>query len=71
MRGITRMWMPFAVAAVFAACTADVEDPGSPPDVDVRGGEMPDVDIEPADINISTDTQTVEVPDIDIEPREP
>ena len=55
-----------ALSASLGACTADVEDPGSLPDVDVEGGEMPRVDVDPVDVDVSTDTQVVEVPDIDI-----
>lgn len=50
------------------ACTAEVEDPGEAPDVDVSGGRTPDIDVEPADVQISTDTQVVEVPDVDVNP---
>jgi len=62
----------YALTLVFAlslpACTAEVEDPGSLPDVDVRGGEMPDIDIDPAEVRITTDTQTVRVPSVEINP---
>ncbi|MEX2582489.1 MAG: hypothetical protein WD766_04420 [Gemmatimonadota bacterium] len=71
MRRISRIWLPLVVAAFVAGCTADVEDEGSLPDVDVSGGEMPNVDVEPADVEITTDTQTVVTPDVDIEAREP
>jgi len=50
------------------ACTAEVEDPGSLPDVDVQGGELPDIDINAAEVRITTDTQTVRVPSIEINP---
>jgi hypothetical protein len=58
------------IAGFFAACTAEVEESGSLPDVDVEGGEMPNVDIDPVDVDITTDTQVVEVPDIDIQEQE-
>lgn len=50
------------------ACTAKVEDEGKAPDVDVSGGEMPEVDVDPANVNVSTDTQTVITPDVDVTP---
>lgn len=50
----------------FAACTAEVEDPGEAPDIDVQGGEMPQVDVDPVDVDVTTDTQTVVTPDIDV-----
>lgn len=55
-----------ALSAMLGACTADVEDEGSLPDVDVQGGDLPNVDVDPADVDVSTDTQTIQVPDVDI-----
>ena len=69
MRRITNLWLPFAAAALIAGCTAEVEDSGSLPDVDVSGGEMPDVDVDPAEVRVSTDTQTIVTPDVDVTPR--
>lgn len=53
-----------------AACTAEVEDEGKAPDIDVQGGEMPRVDIDPANVEVSSDTQTVVTPDVDVTPAE-
>lgn len=50
------------------ACTAEVEDEGQAPSVEVKGGEMPEVDVDPANVEISTDTQTVVTPDVDVTP---
>lgn len=50
------------------ACTAEVEDAGKAPEVEVKGGEMPEVDVDPANVEISTDTQTVVTPDVDVTP---
>ena len=50
------------------ACTAKVEDEGKAPDVDVSGGEMPKVDVDPANVEVSTDTQTVVTPDVTVTP---
>lgn len=50
------------------ACTAEVEEEGKAPDVDVSGGEMPKVDVDPANVEVSTDTQTVVTPDVDVTP---
>ena len=52
------------------ACTAEVEDEGKAPEVEVKGGEMPEVDVDPAKVEVSTDTQTVTVPDVDVTPTE-
>jgi len=50
------------------ACTAKVEEEGKMPDVDVSGGEMPKVDVDPANVNVSTDTQTVVTPEVNVTP---
>lgn len=55
----------------FAACTADVEDPGQAPDIDFDAGEAPQIDVDPVDVDVTTDTQTVVTPDIDINTEEP
>lgn len=52
------------------ACTAEVEDEGKLPDVEVKGGEMPQVDVDPAKVEVGTDTQTVVTPDVDVTPTE-
>ncbi|HYR09433.1 MAG TPA: hypothetical protein VEQ60_16730 [Longimicrobium sp.] len=52
------------------ACTAEVEEEGKAPDVDVSGGEMPKVDVDPANVEVSTDTQTVVTPEVNVTPTE-
>ena len=52
------------------ACTAEVEEEGSMPDVDVSGGQAPEIDVDPARVDVTTDTQTVVTPDVDITPTE-
>ena len=54
------------MGAMSAACTAKVEEEGSLPDVDVKGGEMPKVDVDPAQVQVGTDTNTVVTPDVDV-----
>lgn len=49
-------------------CTADVEEEGELPDVEVEGGNLPEVDVNAADVEVGTDTQTVVTPDVDVEP---
>jgi hypothetical protein len=72
MRRIPRLWVLSGMVLTFAAagCTADVEDPGEMPDVDVAvdPGRAPTVNVQPAEVTVSTDTQTIVTPDVDIEP---
>ena len=50
------------------ACTAEVEDKGELPNVEVEGGEAPTVDVDPATVEVttSTDTNVVVTPDVDV-----
>ena len=60
-----------ALAAVFGACTAEVEEEGRMPDVQVTDeGALPQIDVDPVDVDITTDTQQVVTPDIDVTPTE-
>ena len=62
-----------ATSLVMGACTAEVEDEGSLPDVDVQGGDMPNVDVDPADVDVTTgtDTSMVVTPDVDVDVSAP
>ncbi|MGQ5700649.1 hypothetical protein ACUJ46_01160 [Sandaracinobacteroides sp. A072] len=37
------------------------------PDVKIEGGEVPDVQVETADVSVGTETATIEVPTVDID----
>lgn len=52
------------------ACTAEVEDEGKAPSVEVKGGEMPEVDVDPANVEVTTDTQQVITPEVNVTPTE-
>lgn len=58
--------LTLAVALAGTACTAEVEDEGEMPEVEVTGGEAPNVDVDPANVTVGTDTQTVVTPDVDV-----
>jgi hypothetical protein len=69
---MTRIPLAVLFAASLAAmgCTAEVEDEGRAPDVDVQPGELPEIDVDPARVEVNTDTQTVVTPDVEIVPTE-
>jgi len=71
MRSSKRWLAAVAALAISAgACTAKVEDEGKMPDVDVKGGEMPKVDVDPAQVNVGTDTNTVVTPTVNVTPTD-
>jgi len=53
---------------VLGGCTAEVEQEGELPEVNVEGGQAPQVDVDPANVEVSTDTQQVVTPDVDVVP---
>ncbi|HEX6589211.1 MAG TPA: hypothetical protein VF039_09320 [Longimicrobiales bacterium] len=67
----TRKFLSLLVAPLFAfglaACDVDQTQEGDLPDVDVEGGQVPEYDVDAADVDVGTDTQTVVVPDVDVQ----
>lgn len=59
-----------ALSVGAAACTAEVEKEGTAPDVDVEGGSLPKVDVDPANVEVGQDTQQVITPDVQVTPTE-
>ena len=66
----SRRWIAAMAALALAtgACTAKVEEEGKMPDVDVSGGQAPKVDVDPARVEVGTDTNTVVTPTVDVTP---
>ena len=67
----TRKFLTLILAPLFAvglaACDVDQTEEGELPDVDVEGGAVPEYDVDAADVDVGTDTNTVVTPDIDIQ----
>lgn len=71
MKSVKQWMAAVAVLAVTAgACTAKVEDEGKLPDVDVSGGQAPKVDVDPARVEVGTDTNTVVTPNVNVTPTD-
>ncbi len=58
-----------ALAVAWAAGLFNVDTSGSlkAPEVEVSGGEVPNVDVEAADIDVGTRTETIEVPTVTVD----
>ena len=56
------------VIILFAAGLFDVESEGDfeTPEVRVEGGELPEADVEAADVDVGTTTTTTQVPEVDV-----
>ena len=59
-----------ALALGIVGCDVDVEDTGKLPEVEVKEGELPDVDVTTPDVEVGTEEKQVTVPDIDVDTEE-
>lgn len=62
------LFVPALAVAFAAACTAEQTQEGELPDVDVSGGQVPQYDVDAADVTVTQDTQQIVTPDIDVTP---
>ena len=56
-----------AMAFGLSACDVDQTEEGELPEVDVEGGNMPEFDVETADVDVGTEEVTVDVPTVDVD----
>ena len=61
---IASLIAPLAIG--LAACDVDQTKEGEMPEVQVTGGQLPEYDVETADVEVGTKETTVEVPDVKI-----
>ena len=66
MKRIIATTFVLASALGLAACDVDQTQEGEMPDVSVEGGQMPEYDVETADVDVGTKETTVEVPDVNV-----
>jgi hypothetical protein len=50
-----------------SACDVEKTDEGEMPEVDVKGGDLPNYDVDAADVDVGTEKKTVEVPTIGVD----
>ena len=61
---ITSLIAPLAIG--LAACDVDQTKEAELPEVEVKGGQAPEFDVETADVDVGTEKKTIEVPDVDV-----
>jgi len=49
------------------ACDVDKTQDGEMPNVEVSDGQLPEYDVDTADVDVGTKTVEVEVPDVDVD----
>lgn len=50
-----------------AACDVDQTEEAEMPEVNVEGGNMPEFDVETADVDVGSEEVTVDVPTVDVD----
>ncbi len=70
MRVLNRISVAMMAAAMLAGCSAEKTQEGEMPDVDVNaeGGQLPKYDVDPAKVEITSDTQQVVTPQVEVTP---
>ena len=60
------------VALTLSACDVEQTEEAELPEVDVeaQGGNMPEYDVDAADVDVTTEERTVEVPVVETEPAD-
>ncbi|MDT0575262.1 hypothetical protein RM533_03585 [Croceicoccus sp. F390] len=69
-----RKFAIFAVGGVLAlglsACDVEKTQDGELPEVDVEAGQLPEYNVDTADVDVTTEERVVEVPVIETEPAD-
>ena len=71
MKKILAVAMAGGALLALSACDVDQTEEGSLPEVNVEGGNLPEYDVEPVDVDVQTGTKTVEVPTVDVDINQP
>lgn len=66
MKKLVQYMTAGAMAVMLSACDVDMKDKGKMPEVDVKEGRAPDVDVRGPDVDVGTDKKTITVPDVDV-----
>lgn len=56
-----------ALALGMGGCDVEQTEEGDMPEVTATGGNLPEYDVDAADVDVGTKTETVEVPTIDVD----
>lgn len=59
----------FLVFLALGACEIEQRDQAEAPEIEVEPGALPQLEIEPADVEVRTDTQIVVVPEVQVQPE--
>lgn len=66
MKKILMMALIAPLAATLVACDVDQTKEAEIPEVEVKGGQMPEFDVTTPEVEVGTKKTTIEVPDVDV-----
>lgn len=58
--------LALGTALALSACDVDQTEEGDAPNVTVEEGNLPEYDVDAADVSVGTEEVTVDVPDVDV-----
>ena len=67
MKKILILMLAVVMMAPLVACKVEQTEEGEMPEVEVKGGNMPEYDVDAADVTVGTKEKTITVPDVDIQ----
>jgi hypothetical protein len=67
MRKTIGILMVALLAVPLVGCNVRQTEEGELPDVEVKGGELPEYDVSTADVDVKTKETTIEVPTVDVQ----
>lgn len=67
MKKLTALFTSLMLCAAVTGCDVDVEGETRLPEVEVEGGEVPDVEVRGPDVDVGTEKVEVTVPDVDVD----
>lgn len=70
MRSKIALLLAATLILPLAACQVRQTEEGELPEVEVQGGNMPEYDVDAADVEVTTTPTDVTVPDIDVSTQE-
>lgn len=70
MNAMRNLVLLAAAAFVAWGCEVEQTEEGALPEVDVRGGNLPEYDVDAPDVDVGTREETITVPDVDVDAEE-
>lgn len=67
MKRLTMLLAAAGLSLGLAACDVEQTENAELPEVDVKGGNMPEFNVDAADVDVTTEKKTIEVPVVNVE----